>query len=148
MKKLPQFTFSVSHTTRSPRTGETDGVHYHFSDTETVKSMIEKGEFLEYAEVHGNYYGTSYSSLQSDSIAVLDIDVQGVKKVKKAVEEVSSKSRRTSPRTVSHLVASLLLANAIGIILTATRYARHRESWGLLSTSSSRLCPSRCLRRV
>jgi len=52
------FGFSVSHTTRKPRPGEEDGVHYHFSDVESMKRGIERGEFVEWAEVHGNYYGT------------------------------------------------------------------------------------------
>jgi len=52
-------------------------VHYNFTDVPTVEGMIEKGEFLEYAEVHGNYYGTSIKQLQQENkIVVLDIDVQ------------------------------------------------------------------------
>ena len=71
------FAFSVSHATRAPRPGEADGVHYNFTDVPTVEGMIEKGEFLEYAEVHGNYYGTSIKQLQQENkIVVLDIDVQ------------------------------------------------------------------------
>ena len=60
MKKFPneQFGFSVSHTTRKPRDGEVDGVHYNFSTVEVMKSDIEAGKFIEYAEVHGNFYGT------------------------------------------------------------------------------------------
>ena len=60
MKKFPneQFGFSVSHTTRKPREGEVDGVHYNFSTVEKVKEEIDEGKFIEYAEVHGNYYGT------------------------------------------------------------------------------------------
>ncbi len=83
------FAFSVSYTTRGPRPGEEDGVHYNFSTVEDVKARIEKGEFLEHAEVHGNYYGTTFSGLQREDgkIVVLDIDIQGVKNVKKAVEE-------------------------------------------------------------
>jgi guanylate kinase len=55
MEDFPgKFGFSVSHTSRSPRPGEIDGVHYHFSDVDTMKSMIAAGAFLEHAEVHGN----------------------------------------------------------------------------------------------
>ena len=60
MKQFPsnQFGFSVSHTTRSPREGETDGVHYNFTSVNKMKNEIDEGRFIEYAEVHGNYYGT------------------------------------------------------------------------------------------
>ncbi|GMI07523.1 hypothetical protein TrLO_g8242 [Triparma laevis f. longispina] len=87
MKVMPQFTFSVSHTTRAPRPGEEHGVHYNFSTVEKVKEMIAGGEFLEWAEVHGNYYGTSLEGLRGKGVTVLDIDVQGVKNVKSAVAE-------------------------------------------------------------
>ena len=62
MKRFPddQFGFSVSHTTRDPRGGEEDGVHYHFTTVEAIKSDIAQGKFIEYAEVHGRYYGTRY----------------------------------------------------------------------------------------
>ena len=53
-----KFGFSVSHTTRKPREGEENGVHYNFSTVDAMKSEIEAGKFVEYAEVHGNYYGT------------------------------------------------------------------------------------------
>eukprot|EP01043_Picozoa_sp_COSAG02_P043419 COSAG02_NODE_3780_length_6242_cov_10.962559_7_plen_859_part_00 len=80
-----KFGFSVSHTTRDPRPGEVDGVHYHFSTVEHVQSMIEAGEFIEHAEVHGNYYGTTHKSVKAvakkGQVCILDIDVQGVKSV-------------------------------------------------------------------
>jgi guanylate kinase len=62
MKQFPndQFGFSVSHTTRKPREGEVDGVHYNFSTVEKIKQEIAEGKFIEHAEVHGNYYGTRY----------------------------------------------------------------------------------------
>lgn len=52
------FEFSVSHTTRRPRLGEQHGVDYHFATEEEMRAAIERGEFLEFAEVHGNLYGT------------------------------------------------------------------------------------------
>ena len=60
MKRFPndQFGFSVSHTTRAPREGEKDGVHYNFTTVEAIKKDIADGKFIEYAEVHGKYYGT------------------------------------------------------------------------------------------
>lgn len=60
MKRFPndQFGFSVSHTTRQPREGEVDGVHYNYTTVEKIKTDIAEGKFIEYAEVHGKYYGT------------------------------------------------------------------------------------------
>ena len=62
MKRFPneQFGFSVSHTTRKPREGEVDGVHYNFTTVESIQKEIKEGKFIEYAEVHGRYYGTRY----------------------------------------------------------------------------------------
>merc|ERR1712238_237066 len=88
MKQFPsnQFGFSVSHTTRSPREGETDGVHYNFTSVNKMKNEIDEGQFIEYAEVRGNYYGTSVEAVESvkkqGKICILDIDVQGVSNVK------------------------------------------------------------------
>lgn len=82
------FGFSVSHTTRAPRPGEVDGVHYHFTDVDTMKREIDAGLFIESAAVHGNYYGTSRAAVEEvqreGKICVLDIDVQGVHKVKQS----------------------------------------------------------------
>jgi guanylate kinase len=73
--------FAISHTTRAPRDGEDDGVDYHFTDLETFKRMADSGEFLEWAEVHGNYYGTSSKMLEAmleSGVDIFhDIDVQG-----------------------------------------------------------------------
>ena len=80
------FGFTVSHTTRAPREGELDGTHYHFVGVERMKNGIRQGEFLEHAEVHGNFYGTSWMSLRDvqkgGKRCLLDIDVQGVQNVK------------------------------------------------------------------
>jgi guanylate kinase len=77
--------FSVSHTTRQPRAGETDGRDYHFVDQPTFQSMIAAGAFLEWAQVHDNYYGTSrdevFPRLEDGIDVVLDIDVQGADRV-------------------------------------------------------------------
>jgi len=90
MKRFPndQFGFSVSHTTRNPRDGECDGKHYNFTSVEKIKEEINDGKFVEYAEVHGNYYGTSIAAVETvqkqNRICILDIDIQGVMKVKKS----------------------------------------------------------------
>lgn len=80
--------FSVSHTTRKPREGEVDGVHYHFTTREWMEEEIKAGGFLESADVHGNLYGTSLASVQevasAGKLCILDIDVQGASQVKKS----------------------------------------------------------------
>ena len=89
-KRFPPnvFGFSVSHTTRQPRPGEVHGQHYFFTSHEDIQRDIAQGLFVEHAEVHGNYYGTSKKAiefLQGESkITILDIDVQGVKAVKES----------------------------------------------------------------
>ncbi len=88
---LTGFTFSVSHTTRPPRQGERNGVDYHFVDRQTFITMRDHGEFLEWAEVHGNFYGTSRKAVEEKQAAgldvFLDIDVQGARQVRKTVEK-------------------------------------------------------------
>lgn len=78
---------SVSYTTRKPRDGEIDGVHYNFTTKENFESMISKNEFLEWANVHGNYYGTSKTfvetQLQKGMNLLFDLDVQGTDSFKK-----------------------------------------------------------------
>ncbi|CAN6935130.1 unnamed protein product [Brassica oleracea] len=87
MKEFPSmFGFSVSHTTRSPRCMEENGVHYHFTDKTVMEKEINDGKFLEFASVHGNLYGTSIESVEvvtdSGKRCILDIDVQGARSVK------------------------------------------------------------------
>lgn len=80
-----QLGFSVSHTTRAPRPGEEQGVHYHFATRASMSEQIARGEFLEHAEVHGNLYGTSVAAvasvLEAGKSCILDIDVQGSRMV-------------------------------------------------------------------
>jgi guanylate kinase len=77
--------FSVSYTTRAPRGSETDGREYHFTQRGPFERMIADGEFLEWAEVFGNFYGTALSALEHARLAgkdlLLDIDVQGAMQV-------------------------------------------------------------------
>jgi guanylate kinase len=72
---------SISYTTRAPRPGEINGIHYHFTDFNTFQKMVDAGEFLEYAEVFGNYYGTPKSLveeyLSKGEDVIFDIDWQG-----------------------------------------------------------------------
>lgn len=77
--------FSVSHTTRPPRRQEVDGEHYHFVSRDRFQRMIDEGAFLEWAEVHGNLYGTARDEvlprLEAGIDVLLDIDVQGAERM-------------------------------------------------------------------
>jgi guanylate kinase len=81
MERLPHLRYSISTTTRPPRKGEVDGVAYFFTDRATFKEGIRSGRWAEWAEVHGNYYGTSAELIDRERAAghdvLLDIDVQG-----------------------------------------------------------------------
>ncbi|EKO3792226.1 guanylate kinase [Vibrio metschnikovii] len=85
---------SVSHTTRGMRPGEQDGVHYHFVQKEQFEALIEQGEFLEYAEVFGNYYGTSRvwieDTLEKGIDVFLDIDWQGAQQIRQQMPHAKS----------------------------------------------------------
>ncbi|TYH47130.1 hypothetical protein ES332_D11G390400v1 [Gossypium tomentosum] len=87
MKEFPtMFGFSVSHTTRTPRIMEKNGVHYHFTERSIMEKDIKDGKFLEFASVHGNLYGTSIEAVEAvadlGKRCILDIDVQGAKSVR------------------------------------------------------------------
>jgi guanylate kinase len=81
--------FSVSHTTRAPRPSEREGIDYHFVDRPAFAAMIDRREFLEFAEVHGNLYGTSRAEVEprlAEGYAIfLDIDVQGARQVRASI---------------------------------------------------------------
>ena len=83
-----RFGFSVSHTTRAPRPGEEDGVHYNFVKKADMEKEIAAGKFLEHAHVHENIYGTSLAAVEkvaaAGRVCVLDIDVQGAEIVKRS----------------------------------------------------------------
>jgi guanylate kinase len=82
--------FSVSHTTRKPRTNEIDGREYHFVDHAAFHELIQQGTFLEWAQVHGNLYGTSRSEIvhAKDARCLLfDVDYQGARQIKAACPE-------------------------------------------------------------
>lgn len=86
LKKVENITISVSATTRPPRKGEVDGKDYIFISEKNFKDMLEKNEFLEWAEVHGYLYGTPLKNIEDakklNSDVILEIDVQGAKKIK------------------------------------------------------------------
>ena len=83
-QKYQSFKISVSHTTRSPRSNEVDGIDYHFVSREKFQELIENNEFYEYAKIFGNYYGTlknNVDDLISKNDLIFDIDWQGTKQL-------------------------------------------------------------------
>jgi len=91
MDRNKDVSVSVSATTRAPRKGEVDGVNYHFVSKEKFEEKIKSNDFLEYANVYDNYYGTPKSNveeiLESGRNVILEIDIQGALKVKENTEE-------------------------------------------------------------
>jgi guanylate kinase len=94
LKADPAIRLSVSYTTRAPRPGETEGRDYHFVSRERFEIMLADGEFLEHAEVYGNFYGTSKGSIGRDLNAghdtLLEIDWQGADQVRRHFPESAS----------------------------------------------------------
>jgi guanylate kinase len=91
LANVPNLMFSVSYTTRKPRGAEVDGHNYHFVSRQAFEAMLARNEFLEWAEVFGNYYGTHRRVLEEaqtrGSDLVLDIDVQGARQLKGQIPE-------------------------------------------------------------
>jgi guanylate kinase len=128
MRDLPGLTFSVSHTTRQPRPGETDGVQYHFVGKDVFTAILNRqpSGFLEWAEVHGNMYGTSVDEVERHRLAghdvILDIDVQGAAQVRQRTKAVTIfiappslaelERRLRGRRTESEATIALRLNNA------------------------------------
>ncbi len=91
LARNPRLALSISTTTRAPRPGEQDGVDYHFVSVETFRQMQAAGEFLESAEVHGNFYGTTRRGIETllsdDRDVILEIDWQGAQQIRKIYPE-------------------------------------------------------------
>jgi len=138
MAKISGLAFSVSHTTRQPRLGERDGYDYHFVGKEEFIAIRDQqpSGFLEWAEVHGNFYGTSRREVEALSAAgkdvVLDIDIQGAEQVRENADPVTV---FISPPTLEELERRLRgrgtespddivfrLANAENEMAAASRY--------------------------
>jgi guanylate kinase len=94
LRRDKRISLSVSHTTRRPRPGEQDGVHYHFVNVDAFHKLIREGAFLEHAMVYGHYYGTGRSAVQkrlADGLDVmLDIDWQGAQQVRDSFPDCCS----------------------------------------------------------
>lgn len=94
LRSFKDLKFSVSHTTRRPRQGERDGVDYFFTERPVFSSMVERCEFLEWAEFNGQFYGTTRAfveeEIESGNDVILDIDVQGARQVKSKIKEATA----------------------------------------------------------
>ncbi|MEA3373852.1 MAG: guanylate kinase [Campylobacterota bacterium] len=108
--EIGPYYFSVSTTTRQMREGEKEGIDYHFVSEEEFKADIEAEEFLEYAKVHGNYYGTSLKpvkkALEERKLVLFDIDVQGHTTVRSRLGDITTSVFITTP-TLSELEGRL-----------------------------------------
>lgn len=99
--EIGEYYFSISTTTREPRVGEEDGKDYFFVTKESFEDDIKAGNFLEYAEVHGNYYGTSLKpvrvALEEGKLVIFDIDVQGHRLVREKMNAITTSAFITPP---------------------------------------------------
>ena len=90
-KRVDNLGYSISHTTRSPRPGEQNGIDYFFVDKAAFKEMTDNNAFVEWASVYDDYYGTSYGTLEeklNDGLdIILDIDIQGAKNIKEKIDD-------------------------------------------------------------
>lgn len=119
---------AVSHTTRAPRNGEQDGKHYHFIDAPTFERMIGEGGFLEFANVYGNYYGTSHQELDRLTAkgvnVILEIDIQGAQQVRRLLPHACSIF--IAPPSFAELAARLKQRGTDGPEVIQTRLDKAR----------------------
>lgn len=92
LERDPNLRFSVSHTTREPRQGESEGRHYHFVDSECFRGLIDEHAFLEYAEYQGNLYGTTHAAVEGPTREgidlILEVEVQGARQLRERLQAV------------------------------------------------------------
>lgn len=109
---IGSYYFSISTTTRAPRNGETNGKEYYFVTKKEFEADIQAGNFLEYAKVHDNYYGTSLKpvneALKDGKLVIFDIDVQGHKLVREKLDDITT-SVFITPPTIGELERRLNL---------------------------------------
>ncbi len=114
-KNIGDYYFSISTTTRQPRNGEVDGKDYHFVDKNTFEDGIRAGDFLEFAEVHNNYYGTSLKpvkeALDKGMLVIFDIDIQGHRLIRAKLSDITTSAFITPP-TIRELERRLRLRSS------------------------------------
>lgn len=137
LNTVPKIGYSVSYTTRQIRHGEENGRDYFFVTKEDFKDLIENGEFLEHAEVHGNFYGTSIKRVKAETELgrdiILEIDVQGAASVRRLMPEAVSifilppsfqvlERRLTARATEKQADLSVRLRNSFGEVSRYTEF--------------------------
>ncbi len=137
LKSVPNIGYSISYTTRAMRDGEENGRHYYFVSREKFEELIADDEFLEYATVHGNFYGTSIKQIVSEMNLgrdiILEIDVQGAESIRQKMPEAVSifilppsfdvlKQRLTARATEKSEDLNLRLKNAFGEVSRYTEF--------------------------
>ncbi|MGB5791322.1 guanylate kinase [Poseidonibacter sp.] len=129
-KKISDYYFSISTTTRSPREGETHGVDYFFVTKEEFENDIKNDDFLEYALVHGNYYGTSLKpineALNEGKLVIFDIDVQGHEIVRNKLNDIVTSVFITTP-SLSELENRLTSRNTDSSEVISNRIKNAKE---------------------
>ncbi len=138
MDRVERLEFSVSHTTRSPRSGEREGRDYHFVSHQQFERMIGDGAFLEWARVHDNYYGTAIApveeKLRGGFDVILDIDVQGAEIIRRAgrlgyvdifiappdADELEARLRRRGTEDEQSIATRL--ANSVEEMMQSSKY--------------------------
>ena len=132
LERDPSLSLSVSCTTRSPRAGERDGVHYHFIDQERFRQSIAAGDFLEHAEVFGNRYGTREADVRASLSAgrdlILEIDWQGARQVRERFG--SAVGIFILPPSIAELEHRLRARGTDSDSVIAARMAQAREEMG------------------
>lgn len=165
LKSVPNIGYSVSYTTRKMREGEENGRHYFFVSQERFKELIEKGELLEFATVHGNFYGTSINQINAETSIgrdiILEIDVQGAESVRRKMPEAVSifilppsfevlKARLTARATEKNSDLNLRLGNSYGEVrrFVEFEYVVINDSIETASVNLERIILAERLRRV
>jgi guanylate kinase len=132
---IGEFYFSISTTTRAPREGERHGVDYYFVSREEFEREIAAGEFLEYANVHGNYYGTSLrpvrEALAEGKLVIFDIDVQGHRLARERMGDLITSAFITPP-TLRELERRLTARSTDDPEMIRRRLENAREEIGAL----------------
>lgn len=127
-RQIPNLYFSISSTTRGIREGERDGVHYNFISVAEFERGIEQGEFLEWAKVHSNYYGTPKSEVakaqEQGKIIIFDIDVVGQKSIKAHYKNATSIFITTPNRAI---LEARLRARALDSAETIAKRLQHAQ---------------------
>lgn len=165
LKSVPNIGYSVSYTTRPMREGEEDGRHYFFVSQEKFKELIDAGEFLEYATVHGNFYGTLIRQITSEIALgrdiILEIDVQGAESIRRKMPEAVSifilpptfdvlKARLTARATEKQNDLALRLRNSFAEVqrFSEFEYVVINDSVERASVDLERIILAERLRRV